>query len=434
MKSTRLILAVLLVVHMVLIGLLDSALPAPLDAPARAAATSTSTTTATTSATATPAPLPAFTLNLPIVLGGQAVLLPITPSGTPTATPSSTPTATPSSTPTATALSQSATPTLSPSATPSPADDPILVGAGDISSCSIGKVGDEATAKLLDMIPGTVFTAGDNAYPDGTIDQFNNCYGPTWGRHKARTLPAAGNHDYHVPKASGYFTYFGAAAGDPTKGYYSYDLGAWHIIVINSNCAFFDGCKSGSLQEQWLRADLAAHPADCTLAYWHHPRFSSGFHGNQSRTQPFWQALYEAGAEVVISAHSHSYERFAPQDSAGLADPQHGIREIVVGTGGDDLQPWGRLQPNSEVRDNTTHGVLKLTLHPTGYDWQFIPVAGQTFRDAGSGVCHPPPPQSQHVPQRFGAVTFVQSPLVCRLGSASEYWLNLDATARREYD
>jgi calcineurin-like phosphoesterase family protein len=268
--------------------------------------------------------------------------------------------------------------------------DPVLVGAGDISSCYSGNTGDAATATLLDAIPGTVFTAGDNAYPDGTLDQYNNCYDPTWGRLKARTRPAAGNHEYHTRRAAGYFTYFGAAAGNPTKGYYSYDLGAWHIIVINSNCEFVGGCQAGSPQERWLRADLVAHPVVCTLAIWHHPRFSSGFHESNEPMAPIWQALYDAGADVVVNGHSHNYERFAPQDPAGRLDRTRGLREFVVGTGGDKFQPMGAVLPNSEVRNNTTHGVLKLTLHPRGYDWVFIPIgiAGQTFTDRGASACH----------------------------------------------
>lgn len=283
------------------------------------------------------------------------------------------------------------------------ASDPVLVGAGDIASCYAGNVSDEATAALLDTIPGTVFTAGDNAYPDGTLDQFRNCYGPTWGRHKARTHPATGNHEYHTAGATGYYTYFGAAAGDPNKGYYSYDLGAWHVIVLNSNCDFV-ACQAGSPQELWLRADLAARATACTLAYWHHPRFSSGFHGNDGDLQPFWQALYEAGADVVISAHSHGYERFALQTPDGQADAQYGIREFVVGTGGDKFEAMGKIQPNSEVRNNTTHGVLKLTLHSTSYNWSFIPIAGKTFTDVGQGACHAPPVHGQLSSKQFGEV------------------------------
>lgn len=258
--------------------------------------------------------------------------------------------------------------------------DPVFVGAGDIANCS--RTQDEATAELLDNIPGTVFTLGDNAYPDGTLAQFNDCYEPSWGRHKSRTKPVPGNHDYHVSGAAGYFDYFGSAAGDRSKGYYSYDLGAWHIIALNSEIAQ----GAGSAQEQWLRADLAANPNVCTLAYWHHPRFSSGRHGNSTASQALWQALYEYGADVVLNGHDHTYERFAPQNPSGQADP-NGIREFVVGTGGAGLYPFPTIQPNSEVRNNTAHGVLKLTLHSTSYDWQFVPIAGLTFTDSGTGNC-----------------------------------------------
>jgi calcineurin-like phosphoesterase family protein len=258
--------------------------------------------------------------------------------------------------------------------------DPVFVGAGDISNCS--RTEDEATAKLLDNISGTVFTTGDNVYPDGTLTQFNNCYAPTWGRHKSRTKPVPGNHDYHVAGAGGYFDYFGAAAGDPAKGYYSYNLGAWHIIALNSEISQ----SAGSTQEQWLRADLAANPKTCTLAYWHKPRFSSGQHGNIAASQPLWQALYDYGADVVLNGHDHTYERFAPQNPSAQADPK-GIREFVVGTGGAGLYPFTSNQPNSQVRNNATFGVLKLTLHSTSYDWQFIPIAGQNFTDSGSANC-----------------------------------------------
>src|SRR3990172_4070962 len=268
----------------------------------------------------------------------------------------------------------------SPERASAQAGDPVFVGAGDIANCSGNN--DESTAKLLDVIAGTVFTLGDNVYPDGTAAQFTDCYGPTWGRHKDRTRPSPGNHDYHTAGASGYFGYFGAAAGDPAKGYYSYNLGAWHIISLNSEI----GYAAGSAQEQWLRTDLAANNSMCTLAYWHHPRFSSGQHGNSSRSQAFWQALYDFEADVILNGHDHTYERFAPQNPSGQADPK-GIREFVVGTGGAGLYPFPNIQPNSEVRNNTTHGVLKLTLHTTSYDWQFVPIAGQTFTDSGSANC-----------------------------------------------
>lgn len=261
----------------------------------------------------------------------------------------------------------------------------VLVGAGDIASCSSS--GDEATANLLDTIAGTVATFGDNAYESGTTSEYNNCYDPTWGRHKARTMPVPGNHEYYTAGAAGYYSYFGAAAGDPSKGYYSYDLGAWHIVAINSNdgCTIV-ACGAGSAQEQWLRADLAASPRICTLAYWHHPRFSSGPHGSDAVMRPIWQALYDYGADIVISGHDHDYERFALQDPAGNADPR-GIREFVVGTGGRSHYAIVSPIANSQVHNDQTYGVLKLSLHPAGYDWQFIPIAGGTFTDSGSGTC-----------------------------------------------
>ena len=261
----------------------------------------------------------------------------------------------------------------------------VLVGAGDIAVC--GSSADEGSAALLDGIAGTVFTLGDNVYQDGTAADFANCYEVSWGRHKHRTAPAPGNHDYNTPRAAPYFAYFGAAAGDPSRGYYSYDLGAWHVIVINSNCREVGGCHAGSPQEQWLRADLAANPTACTLAYWHHPRFSSGPHGSDERLGPFWEALYEFGVDVVLSGHDHLYERFAPQDPGGVADPVRGIRQFTVGTGGAGLYGLKQVIANSEVRNDDTHGVLKLTLHPTGYDWEFVPVAGMTFSDTGSASC-----------------------------------------------
>lgn len=292
-----------------------------------------------------------------------------------------------SETPTLTALPPTPTvpPTDIPPATSIPSGDPVLVGAGDIADCSSD--GDEATAELLDGIPGTVFTTGDNAYPDGTVSEFIDCYDPSWGRHKARTYPSAGNHDYHTDGATGYFDYFGPVAGEPGKGYYSYDLGSWHIIVLNSNIRV----SAGSEQEQWLRADLAAHPVACTLAYWHEPRFSSGDqHGSSVSIQPLWQALYDYSADVVLNGHEHNYERFAPQDPQGVADPVRGIREFVVGSGGRNHYEITTTIANSEVQNDDTYGVLKLTLHPDSYSWEFIPVAGGTFSDIGTAPCVTP--------------------------------------------
>ena len=260
----------------------------------------------------------------------------------------------------------------------------VFVGAGDISDC--GNNNDEATATLLDGIAGTVYTLGDNVYSSGTATEFSQCYDPTWGRHKARTKPSPGNHDYNTSGASGYFGYFGSLAGPSGRGYYSFDLGNWHIISLDSEISM----SVGSAQETWLRADLAASTKQCTLAYWHKPRFSSGTnHGSLSAAQPLWQALYDFGAEIVLNGHEHNYERFAPQTPTGAADAAKGIREFVAGTGGEShYNDEGTPLPNSEVFNGTTFGVLKLTLGAGTYSWQFAPVAGQSFTDSGSGTCH----------------------------------------------
>jgi acid phosphatase type 7 len=270
-----------------------------------------------------------------------------------------------------------------------PQPDPVLVGAGDIASCD-DLAGAEATAKLIEKIPGTVFAAGDLAYPDGSEENFAKCYEPTWGRFKDRTRPSPGNHEYHSGAASAYSRYFGAAAGDAKRGYYSYELGAWHIVVLNSECKQVGGCDAASPEGQWLKQDLAEHAAECTLAYWHKPLFSSGEkHGNDPEMKPLWQTLYAANADVVINGHDHDYERFAPQDPDAKADSSHGIREFVVGSGGKNSHRiFGPSKPNSESRNGDTFGVLKLTLHAKGYDWEFVPQAGKTFTDSGSGVCH----------------------------------------------
>jgi acid phosphatase type 7 len=264
----------------------------------------------------------------------------------------------------------------------------VLVGAGDIADCR-DLTGAEATAKLLEQISGTVFAAGDLAYPDGTKENFD-CYDRTWGRVKSRTRPSPGNHEFHQTGAAYYFQYFGDAAGDPSRGYYSYELGMWHIVSLNSECeAVIGGCGAGSPQEKWLRADLAAHPAACTLAYLHKPLFSSGSaHGDDPEIRPLWQALYDSDADVVIGGHDHDYERFAPQTPDAAPDAKRGIREFVVGTGGKGHRPFGKPHVNSEVRDDTAFGVLRLTLRPDSYDWQFVPEPGKSFSDAGSGTCH----------------------------------------------
>lgn len=268
----------------------------------------------------------------------------------------------------------------------SPPPPAVLVGAADVADC--GLPGDEMTAELLDGVEGTVFVAGDTAYQSGSAKEFAQCYEPSWGRHRARTRPAVGNHEYRTPGAAGYFDYYGEAAGDRDKGYYSYDLGGWHIVVLNSECGQIGGCDSGSPQMKWLLQDLAAHPTKCTVAYYHRPRFSSGEHGNSSDVVSLWRALCENGVDVVINGHDHHYERFAPQDAEGRTDALRGIRQFVVGTGGGELRGIRSIQPNSEVRNTNTWGVLKLTLREGSYDWEFLPVAGKSFRDSGSGTCH----------------------------------------------
>ena len=262
----------------------------------------------------------------------------------------------------------------------------VMVGAGDIAKCSVP--GDEATARLLDGIPGTVFTTGDNVYESGTAAQFRDCYGPSWGRHKARTKPSPGNHEYYAAGASGYYNYFGAAAGSPSKGYYSYDRGDWHVVSLNSSCEKVGGCGATSPMVSWLKKDLAADPNRCTLAYFHHPLFSSGKHGNQTKMRPAWEALYAANADVVVNGHDHHYERFAPQRPGGALDRERGIREFVVGTGGASHSRLGTVKPNRRVRNASTYGVLKLTLNADSYSWKFVPVAGKTFTDSGTASCH----------------------------------------------
>jgi hypothetical protein len=255
----------------------------------------------------------------------------------------------------------------------------ILAGAGDIGWC--GSPGPGDTGRLLDSIGGTVFTAGDNAYPSGTADDFQNCYDPGWGRHRPRTRPSAGNHDYASPGAAPYFAYFGDSAGPAGVGYYSYGLGLWHIVVLNSNVSM----AAGSPQDQWLRDDLLANPTVCTLAYWHHPLFSSSLHGNDPRSYDAWQTLRAAGVDVVVNGHDHVYERFVAQTPDGIPDSL-GIRQFTVGTGGAPLYTFGAALANSELRYNDQFGVLKLTLRSDRYDWEFI-TTQRTTADAGNAPC-----------------------------------------------
>ncbi len=292
-----------------------------------------------------------------------------------------------------------------------PGTPQVFIGAGDIAECGIPWAG--KTAALVDTIPGTVFTLGDNAYPYGRAGDYATCYTPTWGRFKKRTHPAPGNHDYqeNLPStdpdtiARGYFGYFGVAAGDGPVGNYSYDVGGWHIVVLNSSFEekeILGRVLDTTAQLSWLDADLGAHPSPCTLAIWHHPRFSSGVvHGPDTRMTSFWQHLYNAGADVILSGHEHNYERFAPQTPDGVADPARGIREFVVGTGGGGYDSLDVAKVthvgNSEV-GSVDHGVLKLTLMDGSYHWDFIPVGytlpvNQTppeysHTDSGTASCH----------------------------------------------
>ena len=258
-----------------------------------------------------------------------------------------------------------------------------LVGAGDIASCTSGA--DSKTAQTIAGIPGIVFTAGDNVYPDGSASNYKNCYSPSWGSLKSRTMPVPGNHDYYLnPGAAGYFSYFGSAAGPTGLGYYAYDAGAWRIYALDSE---YGPTSSGYANEYaWLQNDLATNPTQCVLAIWHRPAFSTGPHGNSSRMAKFFQLLYASGAEIVINGHDHMYERYAPMDGTGTAQA-NGVREFVVGTGGASLYAYKTTSPLIAVRNNRSHGVLRLDLSPGSYTWHFIPSTG-TFTDSGSGTCH----------------------------------------------
>ncbi len=262
-------------------------------------------------------------------------------------------------------------------------DDTSLVAAGDIAGCFWR--GDEATARLLDGMGGIVAPLGDVVYPHGTDAEFRRCYGPTWGRHLDRTRPAVGNHEYKTKDAAGYFRYFGARAGQAGKGWYSYQHDGWHVVVLNSE----EPLEPGSEQVRWLEADLKAHPSRCTLAYFHHPRFSSGRHGGKNRVAHAFRVMYDHGVDVVLSGHDHHYERLAPQDPDGRVDRARGIRQFVVGTGG---APSYRLRnkpvANSEALSNNVRGVLRLVFHADGYEWEFVPIPGRRFEDRGRGDCH----------------------------------------------
>ena len=262
----------------------------------------------------------------------------------------------------------------------------VLVGAGDVTHCSALE-GARATTALLERLEGTVFVLGDGSNDQGSPVQYRECFADTWGRFRDRIRPTPGNHDYFTDGAAGYYGFYGEAAGAADRGYYSYQHCGWHVVVLNGNCSKVGGCQRGSAQEQWLRADLAAHPAKCTIAYWHQPRFSSGRHGSDARTGDLWRALHEAGAELVLSGHDHHYERFAPLDPFGRPDPERGIRQFIAGTGGAGLRTVGSPVDGSEVRIAGRHGVLRLALRDGAYDWQFISIEGETL-DSGTGACH----------------------------------------------
>jgi acid phosphatase type 7 len=275
--------------------------------------------------------------------------------------------------------------------------DPVVAAAGDIA-CSADEVQapkpgecrmDQTAALLAAIKPAAVLTLGDEQYETGQLADFNAVYQPTWGVYKSITHPAIGNHEYgtaSLGSAAGYFDYFGTTAGNRDQGYYSFDLGAWHIVALNANCTRV-GCGSGSAQERWLKQDLAAHTNRCVMALWHQPRFSSGIeHGNDKATDAFWRDLYAAHADLVLNGHDHDYERFTALNPDQQTDP-NGLTEMVIGTGGRNLYSFRtQPQPGSQVR-HSAYGVLKLTLHTQSYDWQWVGLPGDDFTDAGSANC-----------------------------------------------
>jgi hypothetical protein len=290
----------------------------------------------------------------------------------------------------------SPTPSPSPSS-PAPSTGVVIAAAGDIacdpgSSSFNGGAGTSSscrqryTANLLEGV-AAVLPLGDIQYENATLTKFQQSYALSWGRFKTITRPAPGNHEYLTSGAAGYFDYFGAVAGSRSRGYYSFDLGGWHLVALNSNCSAAGGCAGGSPQYEWLKADLAANTAPCTLAYWHHPRFSHGNYASNATYQPFWQLLYNDGAEIVLAGHDHNYQRFAPQTPSGTRDTTRGIRQFVVGSGGKSHYAVGS-GPNLERSNGDTYGVLKLRLRSTSYEWTFVPEAGKTFTDSGTGSCH----------------------------------------------
>ncbi|MCW2598699.1 MAG: hypothetical protein JWM02_528 [Frankiales bacterium] len=296
---------------------------------------------------------------------------------------------------------------------PPPPDDKVIMAAGDMS-CGAASTGSACVQQqtsdlLVSANPDGVLALGDNQYECGDLSEFQSSYAPSWGRVLAKTYPVPGNHEYATSTSSsnncynraggapGYYTYFGDRSTPlqvgcmvNCKGYYSYDLGGWHLIALNSNCSKVGGCNAGNPQYTWLKADLAAHPNQCTLAYYHHPRWTSGQELDTAAMGPVVQALYDAGVDVILNGHDHDYERFAPMAPDGSVDPVRGTREFVVGTGGRNTSSFIASRFGSEVRDSSTFGVLKMVLHHNSYDWQFVPVTGSTsgFADSGAQPCH----------------------------------------------
>lgn len=274
----------------------------------------------------------------------------------------------------------------SPAVTPSAQPPVVLWAVGDAASCRTDA--DDAVARFLARQTGTIALLGDVVYERGTAEEFRECFDPLYGAMKDRLRPAVGNHEYRSPAAQPYFDYFGAAAGLPGQGWYSYDLGSWHIVVLNSNCKEVGGCGPDSPQYRWLAEDLAQHPSRCTLAYWHHPRWSSGEHGSFASMQPVWALLSQWGVDVVLSGHDHDYERFRPLDAAGRPDLDRGIVQFVVGTGGRSLRPLGDRLPTSATGTDRAYGVLRLELDADRFAWSFVSVRGPDFQDQGSMPCH----------------------------------------------
>jgi len=288
------------------------------------------------------------------------------------------------------------TPSPTTPASPTPTPIPtvpsapqIFVGAGDIAQCTPTLEPALATGRLLDFIGGTIYTVGDNAYYQGSDDDFHRCYEPAWGRFISRTNPVPGNHEYETfTDGAPYYRYFGAQARTPGQGWYSYDLGDWHIIALNSNFAQGVGVSANSAQGAWLQADLTAHKnTKCTLAYWHHPLFTSGPDGPSPQMRPFFQMLYDNGVDVVLNGHEHFYERFAPQNANGFPDPTKGVRQFIVGVGGAAQYAFVSRAANSEKQVTGVFGVVRFILSTDSYQWDFVPTAGAS-PDSGTGTCH----------------------------------------------